>query len=108
MESLLRAQRLIAQQMGDAPRELQTTIDLAMRALEDNNMGDSLNLLNRAHDLVQANDLEEWKAEVSAAWAVYYFRTGDKKKMYQAISFAQRKEPTNKRIAALRRVLEDG
>ncbi|MCP4421090.1 MAG: hypothetical protein GY805_31145 [Chloroflexi bacterium] len=108
LEPLLRAEKLIAQQFDDAPRELNAAIDLAMNALQQDNFGDALNLLNRAHDLAEKNNLEEWKAEVSAAWAVYYFRTGDKKEMYQAISYAQRREPENRRIAALMKVISDG
>ncbi|MEJ2750500.1 MAG: hypothetical protein P8183_21715, partial [Anaerolineae bacterium] len=80
-EPLNRAERLLAQQFGDAPRELQTTIDLAMNALKQDNFGDALNLLNRAHDLVKAKALTDWEAEVAAAWAVYYLRTGDEKQM---------------------------
>jgi hypothetical protein len=105
-ESLNRAERLLAQQFGDAPRELQTTIDLAMNALKHGNFGDALNLINRAHDLVKEKGLTEWEAEVAAVWAVYYFHTGDEKQMYKAISFAQRQEPDNKRIEALRKALE--
>lgn len=107
MESLLRAQRLIAQQMGDAPKELQTTIDLAMNALRQDGFGDALNLLNRAHDLIEHNQLNEWKAEMSACWAVFYFRTGNERMMLKAIDYAQKREPTNKRIAALKTVIAD-
>ena len=104
-EPLRRAERLLAQQFDDAPRELDTTIDLAMNALAQDNFGDTLNLLNHAHELVEKSNLEEWKAELAAAWAVYYFRTGDEKKMCQATSYAQRREPENKRITALLQVI---
>ncbi len=106
MEPLLRAERLLAQQFGDASRELQTTIDLAMNALKQGNFGDALNLINRAHDLVKEKALIEWEAEVAAAWVVYYFHTGDEEQMYQAISYAQRREPDNKWIAALLKVIQ--
>ncbi len=46
-----------------------------------------------------------WRAEMAAAWAVYHYHAGDEKKMYQAIRYAIQKEPDNKRIAGLRRVL---
>ena len=76
-----------------------------MNALKQDNFGDALNLINRAHGLVKEKALIEWKAEVAAAWAVYYFHTGDEKQMYQAISYAQRREPKNKRIATLKNVI---
>ena len=106
-EIFLRASQLSAKQFGDAPRELNTTISLAMDALKHSNHGDALNLLNRAHDLVKAQSLDDWMAEVAAAWAVYYFHTGENQKMHQAINYAQSKEPNNKRIAALKRVISD-
>ena len=47
-------------------------------ALKNKSIGEALNELNRAHDLVNAkgDELEEWKAEMAAAWAVYYYHTG--------------------------------
>jgi len=107
MEELTRAQRLLAQQFNDAPKELAATIDLAMNATRQGSMGEALNELNRAHDLVNKNNLEEWRAEVAAAWAVFYFRTNEPKKMYQAISYAQKREPENKRLLALLNVLKN-
>lgn len=105
MEELNRAQRIAAQQFGDAPRQLSLTIDLAMSALKSGSMGEALNELNRAHDLVKARRLEEWKAELAAAWAVYHYHAGDHRRMLKAIRYAQRREPNNRRINALRRIL---
>jgi hypothetical protein len=107
MDVLDRAQRLLAKQFDDAPRELLATIDLAMNALQNGSKGEALNELNRAHDLVQRHNLEAWKAEVAAAWAVYHYHNGDMTRMFKAIRYAQRREPDNKRIAALRRVLAE-
>ncbi len=108
MEIFSRMDQLIAKQFEDAPRLLNSTIDLAMNALKNNSFGEALNELNKAHDLIKSkgDELEEWKAEMAAAWAVYHYRMGDKKKMTQAIKYALNKEPENKRIAALRRVLK--
>ena len=105
-----RMDQLIARQFEDAPRQLNATIDLAMSALKNNSLGEALNELNKAHDLVntKGEELVDWQAEMAAAWAVYYFHTKDKKKMLQAMKYALKKEPENKRIAALRRVLEAG
>ena len=105
MEALIRARRIAAQQFGDAPHELLLTIDLAMNALHNGSKGEALNELNRADKIVKQNKLEEWEAEMSAAWAVYYFHTGDERQMYEAIIYAQRREPENKRIADLKQVL---
>ena len=107
MEELTRAQRLLAQQFNDAPRELAATIDLAMNATRRGSLGEALNELNRAHDLVNKNKLDEWRAEVAAAWAVFYYRSNEPKKMNQAISYAKKREPNNRRLNALLKVLED-
>jgi Tfp pilus assembly protein PilF len=87
---------------------LNATINLAMKALKNKSMGEALNELNKAHDLVNArgDELEEWKAEMAAAWAVYYYHAGEKEKMSQSMQYALRREPDNKRISALRRVLK--
>ncbi|MCP4427550.1 MAG: hypothetical protein GY803_23945, partial [Chloroflexi bacterium] len=61
-EILLRASQLSAKQFDDAPRELNTTVDLAMNALQQGNKGDALNLMKKAHDLVERENLEDWKA----------------------------------------------
>jgi len=107
VEELTRAQRLLAQQFNDAPRELAATIDLAMNATRRGSLGEALNELNRAHDLVNKNKLDEWRAEVAAAWAVFYYRSNEPKKMNQAISYAKKREPNNRRLNALLKVLED-
>ena len=101
MDELTRADRLLAQQFHDAPRELAATVDLAMNALKQGRMGEALNELNRAHDLVSQNNLDNWRAEVAAAWAVFYYRTNEPQKMRQAINYARKKEPNNRRLLAL-------
>lgn len=69
------ASRLAAKQFGDAPRELLLTIDQAMAALKQNNIREAWLELNRAHRIVQEQNLDEWQAEVAAAWAGAGFLT---------------------------------
>ena len=107
MESINRIDQMFGKQNGDAPRELRATIALAMSALRQDSAGEAQSELNRAHKIVNANpELTHWKAEVSAAWAVYYYHTDEEDQMLKAISYAQRLEPDNKRIAALQQALK--
>jgi hypothetical protein len=69
-------------------------------------MGEALNELNRAHDLVNQHKLDAWRAEMAAAWAVFYYRANEPEKMRRAIAYAKQREPQNKRLAALLRVVD--
>lgn len=105
-EILARIDQLLGQQFEDAPRQLNATIDLVMKLLQQREYGAALSQLNKAHDLAAVLDMAEWRAEVAAAWAVYYYHTNDHDHMLKSIRYAVQLEPQNKRIAALKKVLK--
>lgn len=90
--------------MNDAPRQLTAAMGLAMRALRLGQHGAALNELNKAHDLAAKNP--EWRAEVAAAWAVYYYHTGDRDQMLHSMRYAAQLEPENERIRELKEALK--
>jgi Tfp pilus assembly protein PilF len=98
--------QLLGQQFNDAPRQLNAIVDIAMRALQQRQYGEARNQLNKAHELANQLDMAEWRAEVAAAWAVYYYHTDDQEQMLKSIRYAVSLEPDNKRIAALKKVLK--
>lgn len=106
MEALLRAQQLLSQQFEDAPQFLSATITLAMNAVQRGNKGEALSELRKADTLVKEKGLQEWEAEMFAAWAVFYFYMKEERNMYQAIRKAQQREPDNQRIGELRELLK--
>ncbi|MCA9942904.1 MAG: hypothetical protein KC449_05460 [Anaerolineales bacterium] len=106
-ETALLADRLIAKQFGDAPRELKDTVLLARNALQKRNKGFALKELRAAEKILKNHPqiAADWQAELYAAWAYFHFLMDEEAKMYQALSRAIRLEPENALIAELRELL---
>lgn len=106
-EKLIMAERLIAKQFNDAPRELKATVELARIALTQGQKGLALKELRAAEKIVKDHKLTaNWQAELHAAWAFYHLHMGEERAMYQAISKAVRLEPQNELIEELRQLLK--
>ncbi len=105
MEALLQAERLFTTQTEKAPENLAITIKLAMNALRRDSKGEALNEIRKADKIVADNNLEAWKAEMHAVWAVFHYHMKNEKEMLIAIRNAQRQESNNERIEALRQVI---
>lgn len=87
--------------IGDAPTVLKNTLDVAIDALEEGRLGEAANEIRKAGNILNNNNnyqLENWRGELAAVRALFYFYGGDEKKMYKNIIMAQRLEPKNKRL----------
>ena len=106
-EKLLMAERLIAKQFNDAPRELKATVELARNALSQGQKGLALKELRAAEKIVKEHKLAtDWQAELYAAWAFYHLHMDEERAMYRAIRKAVKLEPQNKLIVELRQLLK--
>jgi hypothetical protein len=105
VEVFILAERLFMAETGNAPGFLTLTVQQAISALRKNSKGEALNEIRKADKYVQENNLEEWKAEMHAMWAIFHHHMKEEKDMLRAIRDAQRLEPNNARIEALRQEL---
>ncbi len=89
---------LISGMFDNAPRQVEAKIRLAIEAVNQGDLGEALNKLRQAQAIVDKENLEDWRADVLAIWAYYYFANGEEGKVRQCIERAYKLEPDNQRL----------
>lgn len=105
MEVFDLANALFTSVTGSKEQQLASNIKQALNALRNNSKGEALSIIRRADKIVQEHNFVDWEAEMHAVWTVFYYHMKEEQDMLLAIRKAQKLEPNNARIEALRQVI---